>query len=311
MNKDLLVRFFEGKASFQEEKHIREWMEASAENYQIFLRERKMFDAMILLVDEKSINRSSRVRSIFNRRMVRKLLEMAAVIVLTIGITIFFQQHIYKEKLLAMQHIKVPAGQRINLELSDGTIVWLNSRTEIDYPAVFVGDERVVKLDGEAFFEVAKDLEKPFIVETLQGKVEVLGTKFNLEAYSEDSTFVTALMEGSVKVQSNQMHCVLHPNQLAYLAGGKLHVDLIEDFSIYKWREGLICFKDESFSNIMRKFEKYYGVDIVVENPVALDYRYTGKFRHSDGIVYALRVLQKDVNFRFNRDEVNHIIYIK
>lgn len=310
MDKDLLVRFFEGNASLQEEMQIREWMEASPENHQAFFKERKLFDAMTLLAEEEDNSRSDKF-VIFKGRWFRKLVEFAAVVAITIGITVFYQQYSNEEQLLAMQKIMVPAGQRISLELSDGTVVWLNSRTKIEYPASFVGDNRKVKLDGEAYFEVTKDVHKPFVVETAKGNIEVLGTKFNVEAYSEDNTFATALMEGSVKVSRGKMQYMLRPNQLAYLKNGKMNIASIEDFNLYRWREGLICFKDESFPNIVKKFEKYYGVDIRIENSAVANYRCTGKFRQSDGVLYALRVLQKDVNFAFNRDEDNHIIYIK
>lgn len=240
-----------------------------------------------------------------------KVLRMAAVIAITIGITVFYQQSSNKQQLLAMQKIMVPAGQRISLELSDGTVVWLNSRTKIEYPASFVDDYRKVKLDGEAYFEVAKDINKPFIVETTKGNIEVLGTKFNIETYSEDNTFAVALMEGSVKVVRENKAYKLRPNQLAYLENGKMNIVPIEDFNLYRWREGLISFKNESFPNIIKKFEKYYGVDIRIENNAVADYHCTGKFRQSDGVLYALRVLQKDIYFKIDRDEINHIIYIK
>ena len=118
-------------------------------------------------------------------------------------------------------------------------------------------------------------------------------------------------MEGSVKVTRGKMQYMLHPNQLAYLKNGKMNIAPIEDSNLYRWREGLICFRDESFANIVKKFEKYYGVEIRIENSAAASYRCTGKFRQSDGVLYALKVLQKDVNFKFNRDENSHIIYIK
>lgn len=310
MDKDLLVCFFEGRASLQEEMQIRKWMEASPENYQAFFRERKLFDTMTLLTEEDDNSRSNKLL-VFKGRWFRKLVEMAAVIAITVGITVLCQQYSDDRQLLAMQKILVPAGQRISLELSDGTMVWLNSRTKIEYPASFVGDDRKIKLDGEAYFEVTKDTHKPFIVETAKGNIEVLGTKFNVEAYSEDNTFTTALMEGSVKVMRGNTRYMLLPNQLAYLKNGKMNIAPIEDFNLYRWREGLICFKDETFPNIIKKFEKYYGVDIKIENSAVANYRCTGKFRQSDGVLYALRVLQKDVNFKFSRDEDNHIIYIK
>nr|WP_286083552.1 FecR family protein [Parabacteroides goldsteinii] len=103
---------------------------------------------------------------------------------------------------IALQTITVPAGQRINITLADGTNVWLNARTTIQYPITFNEKERLVKLDGEAYFDVTKDKSKPFIVQTNNYNVEVLGTKFDVDSYSETEIFETTLMEGSVRISS-------------------------------------------------------------------------------------------------------------
>lgn len=311
MNKELLYNFFQGKTSMQEEIQIRNWMEASPDNYKLFLEERKLFDAMILLADEKKILSYQKKRIVIGKYWIREAMKIAAVIAITLIGTYTYNKYSPKEELLAMQKITVPAGQRINLELADGTVVWLNSRSIIQYPASFTGKHRTIKLDGEAYFEVAHNAKKPFIVETAKGYVEVLGTKFNLEAYSDNNSFVTSLMEGSVKVTSGTNELVIKPDQMAVLEHGRLKASSIEDYNVYRWKEGLICFRNETFVNIMAKFETCYGVTIKIENEKVQNLRYTGKFRQSDGISYALRVLQKDVKFIFERNEDNQIIYIK
>ena len=169
-------------------------------------------------------------------------------------------------------------------------------------------------LDGEAYFEVAKDKTKPFIVQTNKYNVEVLGTKFDVNAYSETGEFETTLMSGSVRVASTSdpaQKLTLKPNNKVYLQDGELHVSVVDDFNPYRWKEGLICFKNESFTSIMKDFEKYYGLTIQVRNKEVLKYVYTGKFRQTDGIDYALRVLQKDIKFSYQRDDENQIIYIE
>lgn len=311
MNKELLYNFFLGKTTMQEEIQIRNWMEASPENYKTYLEERKLFDAMLLLADEEKIRSYQKKNFFLTNRWVKEVMKVAAVIAITLAGSYAYNKYAPKEELLAMQKITVPAGQRINLELSDGTIIWLNSRSTIQYPASFTGKSRTVQLNGEAYFEVARNTEKPFIVETSKGNVEVLGTKFNLEAYADNNSFVTSLMEGSVKVTSGTEERFIKPDEMAVLERGSLRVTPIEDYNVYRWKEGLICFKDETFVNIMSKFETCYGVTIKIENPKLSNSRYSGKFRQSDGISYALRVLQKDVKFTFERDEDNPIIYIK
>ena len=314
MNKETLYKFFEGNASFEEEVAVKQWMEESTENRQSFLKERKLFDAMLLLGNEKVIKAGKKRYSINLSSLRTELIKIAAVIAITLGGSYLYHQYSFEKELMATNTISVPAGQRINMTLTDGTNVWLNARTSLTYPVKFSKKNRQVILDGEAYFEVAKDKTKPFIVQTNKYNVEVLGTKFDVNAYSETGEFETTLMSGSVRVASTSdpaQKLTLKPNNKVYLQDGELHVSVVDDFNPYRWKEGLICFKNESFTSIMKDFEKYYGLTIQVRNKEVLKYVYTGKFRQTDGIDYALRVLQKDIKFTYERDDDNHMIYIK
>jgi ferric-dicitrate binding protein FerR (iron transport regulator) len=103
----------------------------------------------------------------------------------------------------------------------------------------------------------------------------------------------------------------LTPDKKTVLKEGKLWIEQVDDYTPYRWIEGLICFRNKSFMSVMKDFEKYYGVNIHIKNQIVLKYYYTGKFRHTDGIDYALRVLQKDIRFKYTRDDENQIIYIE
>ena len=314
MNKETLYKFFEGNASFEEEVAVKQWMEESTENRQSFLKERKLFDAMLLLGNEKVIKAGKKRYSINLSSLRTELIKIAAVIAITLGGSYLYHQYSFEKELMATNTISVPAGQRINMTLTDGTNVWLNARTSLTYPVKFSKKNRQVILDGEAYFEVAKDKTKPFIVQTNKYNVEVLGTKFDVNAYSETGEFETTLMSGSVRVASTSdpaQKLTLKPNNKVYLQDGELHVSVVDDFNPYRWKEGLICFKNESFTSIMKDFEKYYGLTIQVRKKEVLKYVYTGKFRQTDGIDYALRVLQKDIKFSYQRDDENQIIYIE
>ncbi|WP_293713604.1 FecR family protein [uncultured Parabacteroides sp.] len=314
MNKDILYKFFEGTASLDEEKDVRQWMEASADNRRAFFKERKLFDGMLLLGDENII-RSGKKRFTINLSSLRtELIKIAAVVAITLGGSFIYFQSLLEKEQMAMQTISVPAGQRINVMLSDGTNVWLNARTSLTYPTKFNRRNRQVILDGEAYFDVVKDEKKPFIVQTDKYNIEVLGTKFDVDAYSETGEFETTLMSGSVKVASVNdpaEELRLTPNNKVYLQNGKLFVTPVCDYNPYRWKEGLICFKDATFISIMKDFEKYYGLNIQVKNKEVRKFFYTGKFRQTDGIDYALRVLQKDIKFTYQRDDDNQIIFIE
>ena len=241
--------------------------------------------------------------------------KVAAVVALVLALGSAYQFVKGGKNVVPMQSIYVPAGQRVNITLSDGTNVWLNARTRMLYPAVFDGPVRQVTIDGEAYFDVKKDGKKPFVVETNKCNMEVLGTKFNVDSYSEKEDFEVALMEGSVKVVSRRKAneaLVLKPdNKVSLQMDGTLKIAPVDDYDLYRWKEGLICFKNKSFLSIMKELEEYFGTQIKVENKNVLKHSFTGKFRQSDGLDYALRVLQKDIAFVYERDDEHQIIYIR
>lgn len=318
MNKETLYRYFEGMASREEEEAVYRWLDASAGNEEDLLKEREFFDAMILAGSaEDAKEKKVEVQKHFGIRIhsfVREVLKVAAVVAITVACGLYFHLADKKELLSAMNTISVPVGQRVNLKLPDGTLVWLNASSEIVYPAVFSGGKREVRLNGEAYFEVTHNIENPFVVRTEKCDIEVLGTKFNVEAYSNSNNFSTALMEGSVKVTGNDSSSrpvLLKPDQEVRLKDGRLMVSSINDYDQFRWREGLVCFKDVAFNELMTRFEKCYGISIIVENKTLEEYSCSGKFRISDGLDNALRILQRNAKYTFERNEDNTIVYIK
>lgn len=313
MNQEILYHFFEGKATFDEETAVRNWMDASAENKKEFFRERKLFDAMLLLADAGT-GKSKKTRLFINRSLLKELCKIAAIVTITLASATLYRTISRLNESVAMHSITVPAGQRVNLTLPDGTNVWLNARSQMKYPVTFGKNNREVTLDGEAYFDVTPDKEKPFLVQTFKYSIKVLGTKFNVEAYSDTKTFETSLMEGAVTVTSlknTAQSVALTPNNKVTDINGTLETSGITDYNNYKWKDGLICFKDRPFTEIMKEFEKCYGVKIVIENQKVQGFMFTGKFRHSDGVNYALGILKKNVPFTYQRDDEKQIIYIK
>lgn len=314
MEQEQLYKFFEGTATYEEDAAIRQWMEQSAENRRIFLKERKLFDAMLLLGDADKIQSEQKKPAGRTRTFPLSLLKIAAVVAFIIGIPFVYESIREQNEPVAMQTLAVPAGQRMNVTLPDGTNVWLNARTTLRYPALFSKTQRKVILEGEAYFDVVKDKKRPFTVETNTYCIEVLGTRFNVAAYGDNGEFETALMQGSVKLISRkdpEQTVMLTPDHKATLQKGKLEITPVEDYNPYRWKEGLICFKNESFADIMKTFEQYYGITIRVENRQVQKFTYTGKFRQTDGLEYALRVLQREIRFHYTRDNENQTIYIR
>lgn len=307
----ILYRYFEGIASPEEVLSIKKWLDESAENMQLYLQERKLYDAVMMLEEPSEISSKQE----FNyRKLFSEFAKIAAVGILVFTLSYFYFKSGTANVEELFQTISVPAGQRINMTLPDGTNVWLNARTTIKYPLTFNKDIRQIELNGEAYFEVVENKARPFVVQTSKGRLEVLGTVFNIEDYSDMADYETMLFEGAVKIvpaDSLLQTVTLSPDYKASLCDGKWDVEKVDDYSVYRWREGLICFKDESFAKIMSDFEKYYGLKIVIENENVKARHYSGKFRQTDGIDYALRVLQKDIRFTYERDDERNNIYIK
>lgn len=312
MEKELLHKYFRGKASTQEEKQIMDWVESSADNHRQYLEERKIWNA--LLIHYTSPFDKVATLSKQNKQFILwKIGSIAASIALLLSLSwiIFYDN---EKEPQSLQAVMVPAGQRVQLVLGDGTTVWLNSKSTFTYPTSFGKDTREVELDGEGYFEVTKNAKAPFIVKTKKYDIKVLGTTFNISAYQNKlSAFETSLLEGAIEVfTADQAERIsLTPNEKVTEINGLLQKDTISNPEHLRWREGLICLDDEPFDNLMKKFSVYYGIDIHIKNTNVSKYKCTGKFRQTDGIEYALRVLQKDLTFKYVRDdELNTITII-
>lgn len=308
MDKATLYKYFSHEATDDVRRQVREWVESSPENMQEYMAERAFYDSVTLLADPKL----PAVRRFSFKRMLTAASKIAAVAVVTLLLSYVVRTYLFPPQ-IPMQELYVPVGKQLNLTLADGTNVWLNSGTRLKYPAIFSGKERRVEIDGEGYFKVQKDADCPFRVQTDGGVVEVLGTTFNVEAYSSEHNFRTSLLEGSVKITDNHNgEYQLSPDQMAEMqADGSMKISAIPDYDAFRWTEGIISLKNDSFESIMKKFEKYYGVTIKIECDNFAGVSYSGKFYHSDGLQYALKVLQRDIDFTYVSEQENHIIYIK
>ena len=305
MNRELLYRFFEGKTSIDEEKSIRSWLTESAENKKIFLEERRIYDAL-LFTSRDVVSKQKRFFA-FTPWMISTVAAVALLLIVG-GLYLFNNNH-YPEQ---YNTILVPPGQRINLILADNSNVWLNANTTLRYPTQFSKKNRTVYLDGEGYFEVSKNEKRPFIVRTNLGDVQVTGTAFNVEAYSKYNSFETSLFTGSVDIYRNEVKLAsLTPNEKSTLENNELIVSKITDPDEYLWRKGLIAFNNKKLEEILLSLEKYFDVDIQIDSKSLPKHSYTGKFRQSDGVDYALRVLQRSVHFTYTRDEDTGKICIK
>lgn len=308
IDRDILFRFFEGAASTAEENAIRNWMDAGEDNKKLFMQERLAYDAL-LLHNPAKIYKKKRT---FSTRL--WAYSAAAAMLLLLLVSSLYIGNIINQRNLSKQYntLIVPPGQRINLILADNSNVWLNANTTLRYPSKFGRKNRMVYLDGEAYFDVSKNKKKPFVVQTHAGNIHVTGTMFNLEAYSKYNSFEASLFEGGVDVYRNNRKIVsLKPNQKTTLKNDKLYLSGITDTDKYLWREGLIAFNNENLEDILASLEKYFDIKINMNAAMLPKHTYTGKFRQSDGVDYALKVLQRSIRFTYERNEETGAIYIQ
>lgn len=312
MNKEIIFKYLRGETDQNENIDVLEWIESDSEHRKLFMQYRRMYDMTIWMgTDQAKITERS---NFFNRFLsAKQWMKVAAVLAVVVSMTLLMQRNFMHRERIYTQTIEVPSGQRVNLTLSDGTKVSLNSNTRMHFPSVFVGKQRRVVLDGEGFFEVAHDNSKPFIVETQKYNIKVLGTTFNVLAYSETDIFETSLLKGSVEVEKSGLKkgIVLNPNERVFLRADQLVKTTFESHDDFLWRNGIYVFKNESLVDVFKKLEQYYQVKIEIKNKHLVGYNCTAKFRQKDGIEDIIKVLQKANNFKFecNDDRNIYVIY--
>ncbi|NMA75447.1 MAG: FecR family protein [Bacteroidales bacterium] len=326
MKVELLYKFFKGEASDEEIFLIKNWVEQSDENKNRFIMERKIYDVIQLNTSDENLLREYmdsqddskklryRIIPFLSNSKFKEVFKIAAVILITFFVSLsVFKQLNVTPNLLATQTITAPAGQRVNLTLPDGTSVWLNSKSTLQYPILFGTKVRDVYLEGQAYFDVAKN-KVPFIVNTSNGTVKALGTEFDVLSDSKNEIFETMLFEGAVEVgllTDSSQKIILEPNQKAVVINNILKSAFVEDKNPYEWRNGLICFREMGFKEIMSVLEKTYDIKIIVLNPNIEKRTHTGKFRVSHGVQYALNVLSQTMNFEYDFDYEKQIIYVR
>lgn len=224
------------------------------------------------------------------------------------GESVTGHQHPSKGHHLATYELSTPRGGYYQISLSDGTRVWLNASSSLRYPASFEAKEpRIVELIGEAYFEVSHEPSRPFLVKSPTQQVEVLGTKFNLSAYSDDEFVRTTLLEGAVRVyDSARKHAVaLLPGQQSTQQSGMdgLEVQFADTEEAIAWKEGYFKFNDESLESIMKKISRWYNVDVVYQGSVRPDQVFSGRISRSDNFKSVLETLELTGGVRFKIEE--------
>ena len=313
MKEELLYRYLSGETTEAENAEILAWLDSDPEAH---LHELNRIRYICQAADEVllAVARPKRRRAPL-LRLVRYASGVAASLLLLGGVWYFASRTTADSISDRMAVVEVPDGQYIRLTLEDGTAVWLNAGTRLEYPVVFNRSKRQVKISGEAIFDVTHEADRPFVVKTFVSEIEVLGTRFSVHTDEERNLFSTTLMQGRVKVvnlNDPSQTMLMEPNDMVSLVDGRFCKSRVQNFAETSWTEGLIHLESMPFDELMERFERAFAVHVVLEcDPLPVVDIISGEIRVSDGIDNALSVLQQIVDFTYEHDYTHNTIYIR
>jgi len=322
-----ILKYFEGTLSTEERTELFKQIDNDASLRQKFIEAQSLYalttwlpsdrdeiEGIDSLFDFKQKQKKAKI-TIFHKHLFGYTAAVILSMVASWGVLQFrtIREKALEERMAFMEESQItyeeftaPAGQRALLKLQDGTTVWLNARTTLRYPNKFSRKERRVELEGEAFFDVKKNEEIPFVVTTDRLDIKVTGTSFNVFAYRGQEEFNTSLTEGSVWVydkKDDSRGLKLLPNERAVMIKNQLYKQPFIQMDFLLWKEGIYAFDNLPFTEIVTKLELYYDIKIVVENEEIRKYKFSGKFRQRDGIEYVFRTLKKIRDFKYLKDD--------
>ncbi|MDB5231565.1 MAG: hypothetical protein JWN76_2370 [Chitinophagaceae bacterium] len=200
--------------------------------------------------------------------------------------------------------IATPTGGQYRLLLADGSKVWLNAVSSIRFPTAFTGSERKVEISGEAYFEIAHDASKPFTVSVNGTEVQVLGTHFNINAYTDEELMRTTLLEGKIKIKKGDKSELLNPGQQAVTDNKTAAIKIISDADVddaVAWKDGLFNFEHSDLNQILREFARWYGVQVEMEENMS-GKTFFGIVSRNSSLASVLKALKNggpnDINYK-------------
>jgi len=301
-----LLKFIFHQTTPEEEKDVLAWLEQDNSRYSLFekLARSKSAIAQNTGDDWAEKDFSQLQKRIANKQLRRSFLRIAAVFVGVIATT--FGAYLFINEDTQWQTVTVDKGVHKEVVLPDGTVVKLAPDTKFHYPLEFSASSREVKLEGQAFFDVAHDKEHPFIVHTTFSDVEVLGTKFNVKAYPNEKMTTTALVEGKVNVgflntdQQRIGEQLLSPFQMSNYnhKTQKINVRRVDLKHELAWLDKRLSFRNESFSEIANKIERHYNVNVIFYDGQLSAKRITGEFK-DESITEVLEIFQEWTSFKY------------
>ena len=320
INDEVLFRFFRGDSTSDEAKKIRDWIALGKDNEDRYNAVHDLYDAYLLSAPIKIIEKHDAPAAPDGKRKTLRAVTTAFSAIAAAVALVLVTANSVRDKIMdkvsgTYTTVKVPDGHRMDFTLADGTTVQLNSGATLSYPVLFSDKSRTVRLSGEAYFNVTHNEDCPFIVNTFAYNIEVLGTKFSVDADEESGSFSAVLAEGSIKLadaSDPSRSIVMQPDQKASIADGRIVLENRPAELETQWTKGIIDISNTGFEKLVRRLEKAYGVNIIVQREEMPEIHCTsGKVRISDGIEHALSILSQLSDFTYVKDDKTGDIYIR
>lgn len=220
---------------------------------------------------------------------------------------IIYKNLTHKSDQIEYNTLTTTRGEQTRLRLPDGSVVYLNAASSLKYPTSFANlKNRLVELSGEGYFEISKDKKHPFIVKSAKQEVEVLGTHFNINAYSDEAAVKTTLLEGSIRLAAINHSEILKPNEQAMLSNNRIAVNQIDPEETIAWKNNEFLFRNDDFKANMRKIARWYDVEVIYETNAPENFRFGGFLSRSRNLSVVLRLMEKTgaVHFRIDGRKV-------
>ncbi|MBK5215143.1 MAG: DUF4974 domain-containing protein [Flavobacteriaceae bacterium] len=313
----LIVNDFSGKIIPEEKVLLDQWITEGIENQRYYSEQKKLWNLFTLHQKMQNIHERKAYQKISSQLFSKKKVDflnhvqrIAAILllpVLIISAIYYYSERNHTEQFSSVYNtVETPLGMRSGLTLPDGTKVWLNAGSKLSYPVLFSPKFREVKLIGEAYFEVKKDKNWPFLVNSGNMNVFVTGTTFNCNAYPENDQMQTVLVEGQVTVTNVSATAtkVMEPGELAVFRKNTQQITKTKiDVEKYiAWKNGKLMFREDKMNLVVEKLERWYNVEFIIEDKEISDYIYTATFI-DESLDQVLKMLSLSAPIRYTVSE--------
>lgn len=298
----LISRHLNGECTIEEQKELIAWIEESPSNRKDFLEIKDTWDSLKNMRESSSEQLALFYKNQFAKARaskviwIRSLAAVAAVLIIALLVSTLSPSQLNPKRIGNMQVFSVPLGSRSKVVLADGSIVNLNSGSELQFPATFSSENRTVNLTGEAFFNVKADKQHPFTVKTKDFDVKVTGTKFNVCSYSDNSYATATLAEGviALKMNSNSEVVKVDPG-IKFQLDRRSNAHSLADADIESeiaWKDDQFIFKNIPFPELAKRLERWYDVKLNYTDKSLQNFNFTGKFKNQETIWQVLDALK-------------------